>query len=53
MKPDTLIKPKELVKPVGVGMTDPEKEEVTRAAKKAKTNFSDFVRQSALHIARQ
>ena len=45
------IKKKELIKPVSVGMTDPEKDVIIDAAKKAGVSFSDFVRQSALRIA--
>ena len=53
MKQKTVIRQKELIKPVGVGMTDGEKELIIKAAKKAGVSFSDFVRQSSLHFARE
>lgn len=50
MKKD-VIKKRELVKPVSVSMTESEKAKIKKAADKEGVSFSDFVRQSALHLA--
>jgi len=51
MKKDKIIKPKQIVKPVSVGMTDEEKQLVKAAAKQSDVSFSEFVRQSAVYMA--
>lgn len=51
MKKDIIVKKKQVVKPVSIALTEDEKNIIKEAAKKHGTSFSDFVRQSALHVA--
>lgn len=52
MKSNKIIKVKELIKPVSIGMNKTDKEVIENAATKVGVSFSDFMRQAALHAAK-
>ena len=51
MKKESVIKKKQVVKPVCVCMTDDDKKLVQSAAKESGVSFSQFVAQSAVYLA--